>query len=216
MRAIYSVNQYAVLSRAAERDSRQSELERFAAFARSHIKEHPLEGEDCGAPIGRVRLRNLGSLSAPRLCGDSLGPCRDALPLFPPHAEMSTRKIRPGFSSPGGRELGPLRLVRSLPFVSGPFGPPPLRAPRPSSEVTDGLQLESSWTRDGCSLMQRREAGISSLSSETRRSIRRRGQGSSRGDRSYSWPSRHQLRSRLDAAGSSDGRSFPSRSASRR
>ena len=46
--------------------------------------------------------------------------------------------------------------------------------------------------------------------------IRRRGQGSNRRDRSYSWPSRHRFRSRSDAADWSDALNFASKSAARR
>ena len=41
------------------------------SFAHAQVMS---KSEDCGAPIGRVRVRKLGSLPAPRLCGDILEP----------------------------------------------------------------------------------------------------------------------------------------------
>jgi hypothetical protein len=67
----------------------------------------------------------------------------------------------------GTPEAGPLAMRAGfqacLPRMdSGPSCPPAPQAPRPSSQNTDGLQLASSWTRDGLILMRVRAAGISS------------------------------------------------------
>src|SRR6476620_1589500 len=63
----------------------------------------------------------------------------------------------------------PLWLVRCPAGGIGPghtaqpvFVPLAPQAPRPLSQDTDGVQLASSWTRDGWSLMQVRELRISS------------------------------------------------------
>jgi hypothetical protein len=90
-------------------------------YRAAYIKERGLRGTDRPRP-----LRKLGSLSAPRLCGDILGPMPCALPLFPPRS--NTRKIRPGpYSARRQRvrtpEAGPLpyRQGSGLAICLGPL-----------------------------------------------------------------------------------------------
>ncbi len=89
-------------------------------------KTTPLGGGLRGTDRPRP-LRKLGSLSAPRLCGDILGPMPCALPLFPPRFE-SARKMRPGpYSARRQRvrtpEAGPLACRRwsGLAICLGPL-----------------------------------------------------------------------------------------------
>jgi len=127
----------------------RTEPERFAAGARSHVKQQGLRGTDrprpflVGQPLGAPLMRRYfrAHAATPYLCFRRLD---------------EKRKIRPGFSSPGDSELGPLRLVRypagsgrGLPFVSGPLCPPAPQAPRPLSREADGLRarvlMDEGW-----------------------------------------------------------------------
>jgi hypothetical protein len=136
-------------------------------------REQGLRGTDRPRPFfvraasRRPASRSSSAASAqPKHCGDVLEPMPRRLTSVS-YALRTARGIRPGVSSPGGRELGPLRLVRypagscrGLPFVSGPSCPPAPQAPRPKSREADGLQLASSWTRDGRSVRRSRGPGI--------------------------------------------------------
>lgn len=87
------------------------------------------------------------------------------LPAF--RARLERRGQRDGLAiadqAPARR---PLRLVR-YPAVAGepghtynsPLVPQAPQAPRPSSRDTDGLQLASSWTRDGVEFNAARSGG---------------------------------------------------------
>jgi hypothetical protein len=139
---------------------------RFSASprkARSHVKQH----EDCRAPSGRDPFL-LGSLSAPRFSGDILGPCP---PLT--HAAFPERETKLTTSWEfhparhvvvGGAPLWPVVTPRAGENPDKPDGPRSFAhtsgaaVPRPRD--TDGLQLASSWTRDGCSLTEVWRAGI--------------------------------------------------------
>ena len=127
------------------------------------------KSEDGGAPIGRVRCANKGSLSAPRR-GDILEPRTAAY-----HQWLKTRclaeRVLPGghaHSIAGGRTGDPrgcsLRVARGqgLAFSFRKWAHPYRAASgaAPSPREADGLQLASSWTRDGRSLRQVLEAGI--------------------------------------------------------
>jgi hypothetical protein len=121
-------------ARIPNRCSCLTELKRFAAtLARSHVKEH----EDCGAPKSLRPLRKLGSLSAPRLCGDIAAPKPPLLARFrlADGTGSCDRAFRPG-GWRGTPEAGPLPCRRwsSLLFVSGPVVRRHLRRRVPSPE----------------------------------------------------------------------------------
>ncbi len=107
-------------------------LHRFAASsARSHVKEQVVLGldprKDCGAPSGRIRLL-VGSLSAPRLCGDILMPMPRRLTSASAAPRTSTVELTWPFQKTRRPRVGPLRLVRcpagggwGLPVCLGPL-----------------------------------------------------------------------------------------------
>jgi len=137
--------------------------------ARGYIKMHPLEGEDCGAPGGRDPFFWWAASRRPALAAISS--------RLPPSYLTQLAQAKPkGRASPDDRrfprrcvERRPLRLVRypdggvrAYRACRRPFCPPPPQAPHPSPQDTDGLQLASSWTRDGASVTPVGSAGISS------------------------------------------------------
>jgi hypothetical protein len=108
---------------------RPDEIQRLAARTREDTsKSH----EDCGAPIGRVLLEIRGASRRPasrssgathrrhpKRCGDILGPGA-ALPVVPRRIEATRRRFRPGvFQAGRPANVGPLRLVVTLPAESG-------------------------------------------------------------------------------------------------
>ena len=84
--------------------------------------------------------------------------------------EITHLTRRPTRYRAGGRTRDPRGWSVSLTRVSGRIGnfcvrqrpsrTAPPRAPRPSSREADGLQLASSWTRDGSILLQVSGAGL--------------------------------------------------------
>ena len=92
-----------------------------------------------------------------------------------PHADGTGPRAKRALTSPDDRRIPRRWADRKTPrgrtvtltrghglrfrlAVSSPRLP---RAPRPSSQEADGLQLASSWTRDGASLSEAARAGIS-------------------------------------------------------
>ena len=137
---------------------------RFIASPRDIAREPCQRARTCGAPSGRNPSRDKGSLSAPRLCGAILMPMPRRLTAVSVPALLTLRRMRPGHSSPGGRELGPLRLVR-YPARGLRPGVPSAACARtsgaaPPAPRADGLQLASSRTRDGWSVTQAPRVGI--------------------------------------------------------
>ena len=122
--------------------------------------------EDCGAPRACVRCCK-GSLAAPRYGG--IEAPRPLIALFRGPSNGAGRD-RPRPSSRRRGAVEPLRWSRypAAPTLHHPLsGEASGRAVRlrrriPRPELKDGLQLASSRTRDGRSLVQPRQAGISS------------------------------------------------------
>ena|GEM_PF-4748845 len=144
-------------------------IHRLAAlFARRSVKEHPLEGEDCGAPESLRSYCSARAASRRPAYAAILKPRSAGLPHAVAQAIQRAwpHPTTAGFHG-GGQIIRPPRPFRysdarsRLAVFSGRAFPALPRAPRPKSRKADGLQLASSWTRDGSILTQARRAGIS-------------------------------------------------------
>ena len=145
-------------------------------------KDKPPKGEDCGAPIGRVRLRNIGQPSgaphraqaAPALAQPEtlaaiyFRPRRRPYLLVPPRA--NAKRIGPGMFQVGrSANIGSQRLIPSpAGGVQGLCRPKEELGPvfstgtsahsNPWPIYTDGLQLRVLMDEGWRSVTQRREA----------------------------------------------------------
>jgi hypothetical protein len=139
-------------------------LKHLAARRREDMSKSLLLEEDCGASSDRIRF--LWAASRRPAYAAILEPMPLRLTSVSAAHPKGTRRIRPGVSSPGGSELGPLRLVRYPPAVVGachlsraPFVRRHLRRRAPHPEKQTVCELASSWTRDGLSVMPPRRGG---------------------------------------------------------